>query len=1223
MPWPIDRIFESDDGSIWAATGWGALHLKGKQATVYTSAQMGQVLEVLAPDVRLVLVPDDMVPHRSWREGIGVRVVQGSYSGIGRGQLPMVIWAVAPNSPGAMAGLQVGDRILKIDGDVPDVPHLALNGDAGTSVNLLIKRGRDRPFEVTIQRDQVSGGYRDFSLSDMLKDRRGHLWFALAWGGEMVCYRPQSALLPWQLYGVADGFYSGDRPRIVLAKDGHIWSVSNHFLGGVNRFRPLLDDADRGTWTSVWLSEIGGDDVHTAIGQTQDGTLWIGGHSGVLYIFRQGAWTVWHPPDTPVSRPRVIDLLETADGKLHIAHLGEDVTQLDHAMSRWVTLEGLNYQCETNDGKQWFLSQDAGVVSYDQGDKEEQWIRYGVEDGLMDTPVALIATRDGVLWAAGKHGDAAATARMEGLRWDLQTHPQFAQSIDRRAVFEAQDGSVLFGSAVGLSTSRGHKGGVLQFQLLKNNWTHHTPPGAPLYTNGIGQTQNGDLWFGGRGLNRYDGQDWFAISHIEGIAPLVLSVLGTSDGFWVGTHANGLFYTDGETWTQHTSQNGLLSNRVGAIHQTDAHSIWVFTDRGAARFDGQTWINDVLPEELLGEHTKLRTSQEGHLWINNLSILDKRNTRLWTVRHMPDAIPPETEIVVALDEVSYPGNTTVVWQGHDRWGTTPQADLLYAWRMDGGPWSEFSYQTSELYYLLDSGEHTFEVKARDRAFNEDPTPAIVHFVVVPQVWQQPWFIGLVVVMFLAIGVQTARVILRDREMRLLAESANASKSIFLANMSHEIRTPMNAILGYAQILESADNLPEEHRKAVGTIEQSGKHLLALINDILDISKIEAGREQLHLESFNLPRLLDGLSRMFEIRCEQKDLRWQLDADVPEMYVHGDEGKLRQVLINLLGNAVKFTESGEVKLKVEALGDDRYVFWVLDTGPGIPQNKQSAIFEPFQQEKEGMRQGGTGLGLAISRRHIQMMGSEIVLESIPGEGAQFSFALTLPPGEAVAELDTDWSGVKHLADGQSVYALVVDDVETNRDVLSQILTHIGVSVDTAENGQEALDMIARKMPDIVLLDIRMPVMDGPQTLAQVFEQYGHEAMVMVAVTASVFDHQRKQYLDMGFDGLIDKPLRAEQVYETLAQFLDVKYIYKEVEKPAEMPVKADWQDLELPADLYKRLVYAIEIHSITDLRDLLVEINEESPALAKHLEDLAGEFDMMGIHEAVKGLGPKS
>ncbi len=453
-----------------------------------------------------------------------------------------------------------------------------------------------------------------------------------------------------------------------------------------------------------------------------------------------------------------------------------------------------------------------------------------------------------------------------------------------------------------------------------------------------------------------------------------------------------------------------------------------------------------------------------------------------------------------------------------------------------------------------------------------------------------------------------------------AEQANQAKSVFLANMSHEIRTPMNAILGYAQILDRDPGLDDRFRKAIETIGHSGEHLLGLINDILDISKIEAGREQLNPTDFDLQGMLGGLGGMFEMRCQQKDLSWRLEVDVPAGQVHGDEGKLRQVLINMLGNAVKFTHQGDVTLRVKSGENDQYEFEVSDTGPGIPQDKQAAIFQPFQQEDEGIRQGGTGLGLAISLRHVEMMGGEIGLESTPGAGSRFTFTLPLPPGQGPAKEEPvmDWSRVVHLAEGCSVRALVVDDVAANRDVLEQMLTRIGVEVETAEDGAQALDLIRRQMPDIVFLDIRMPVMDGPETLERLFEEHGRDATVVVAVTASVFDHQREHYLAMGFGEFIDKPLRAEQIYACLFDLLDVDYEFAEdATGVTEVDQAPDWQEILLPSDLYDGLISALEAHSITQVReriDAVEALGGEGKLLAARLRELAGQYDLEAIRD---------
>lgn len=456
-----------------------------------------------------------------------------------------------------------------------------------------------------------------------------------------------------------------------------------------------------------------------------------------------------------------------------------------------------------------------------------------------------------------------------------------------------------------------------------------------------------------------------------------------------------------------------------------------------------------------------------------------------------------------------------------------------------------------------------------------------------------------------------------------ADAANQAKSTFLANMSHEIRTPLNAILGFTQILDGDSNLNPQQRKSIATIGQSGAHLLALINDILDISKIEAGHESLNETNFDLLGMVQTVGSMFEMRCQQRALQWQLDADVPNVRVFGDEGKLRQILINLLGNSVKFTDSGQVGLTLRVAEGDVYKFEVWDTGPGIPKDKQAAIFEPFQQDQEGLKKGGTGLGLAISVRHVEMMGGHMGLESEVGVGTTFFFSLPLP---AVDEPDVDapervdWARAKHIVSDTPVRALIIDDVETNREMLAQLLGKIGVETITAANGQDALTLIHQEMPDIVYADIRLSQMDGSEMLARIQEMFGEQATKVVAVTASVFEHQRQNYIDMGFDEFLLKPLSADLVYKSLADLLGVGFEFGEQEAGGGSGFEAiDMSSIKIAPELHDELMDAVDTHSITQLRQALAKLEGEAPALASHLGDMAKEFDMMGIKNAIEGL----
>ncbi|MCH8311493.1 MAG: PAS domain S-box protein, partial [Nitrospinae bacterium] len=309
-------------------------------------------------------------------------------------------------------------------------------------------------------------------------------------------------------------------------------------------------------------------------------------------------------------------------------------------------------------------------------------------------------------------------------------------------------------------------------------------------------------------------------------------------------------------------------------------------------------------------------------------------------------------------------------------------------------------------------------------------------------------------------MELAQAMLVSEAAKREAEDANKTKSAFLANMSHEIRTPLNAILGFSQILLEEKNIVGEQRRALQTIDRSGSHLLELINDILDLSKIEAGHMELILNDFDLKEMVLGLIEMFKVRCDKKGLAIEVQGlPTDACLVHGDEVKLRQILTNLLGNAVKFTASGEITLVLDIRENHHYQFTVMDTGEGIPLKAQSKIFEAFRQDEAGHKKGGTGLGLAIALKQLQLMESDLKLESEPGRGSNFFFTLHLPKAQTDVKKHTGKNiKVIGLAPGFHVKALVCDDVVENREVLSKFLSSVGIEIIVAETGEQAIEMV---------------------------------------------------------------------------------------------------------------------------------------------------------------------
>ncbi len=385
-----------------------------------------------------------------------------------------------------------------------------------------------------------------------------------------------------------------------------------------------------------------------------------------------------------------------------------------------------------------------------------------------------------------------------------------------------------------------------------------------------------------------------------------------------------------------------------------------------------------------------------------------------------------------------------------------------------------------------------------------------------------------------------------KEAEAAADAANQAKSEFLANISHEIRTPMNAILGYTQILARDGALHPFQRDAIATISHSGDHLMHLIDEILDLSKIDAGRMELEPVDFDLSALIAEITALFQHPCEEKQLGLRVEGESWDRpcHVSGDEGKLRQLLINLVGNAVKFTDRGRITLRVTSELEDRWRFEVEDTGVGIAPEMQTQIFEPFHQGPGARKHGGAGLGLALAHRHAALMGGELTLRSELGRGSCFAFTLPLPRSTRPAfATRSKTPEVERLANGYKVRVLVVDDIRENREVLATMLSMVGCDIGLAENGRQAMEAIQVSRPDVVFLDIRGRQGDGIETARSIARDFGSTAPKIVATSASVLAHERERYIQAGCDDFLAKPFRAARVYACLHELLGVEYEYR--------------------------------------------------------------------------------
>ncbi len=1098
---------------------------------------------------------------------------------------------------------------VKLDfGDPVDFPHnkVPMLATEDGSVWIGTRQGalRIKNDEMTLYSDKaIYNNFQQalptFDIYSICKEKPGTIWFGLRDGRIYKCQfqTPKMISKPlWHRIDLAKDYIRADFPMIKINSLGEVFIVSGMSGGGINIYK-------NNKWEQQnFKLKFGVDDKHNDVLELKDGSVWIAG-LGRVFIYKSNRWKMFESPALPFP-PNRLALYQTNNGNLWVIGLSNEVWRIDLSYQRWRTYKNLIFQVEGRNGEKWFIRVDGTIVRCDSS--MQKWTIYDQSHGLIDFPVAILITKDGGVWVAGSHNQTAATAYFDGKRWVKQLHPKLGWGIDRRAVFEANDHSLWFGSCSDVLYDKGQVGGLVRYtnvepsNISKLHFEYHYAVSNSKLRSvyGIGETKDSILWIGQLGFYSYNQTTnaWKKITEPSGLDENFVDCISTSGAgdIWVGTRTNGLFWLSNSTkvWKHFTTKNGLSSNTIINILADSSDNVWVATDRDISYFDGESWTEKAFrgffkPKM---DGISIRSTKDGRIWIDqNPPVWYRRAlykeglpkeslAEFKTVSYSPDKLPPVTIITFSQEQIAQPGNVILSWSAIDPWKYTPTDQIQYSYRIDKNPWYPYTNKTNEIFLSLPNGYHTFEVRARDRDFNVDLTPAKVEFYVIPPTWKQAWFISLISFFLLIITFFILYLYQRNKIIHQISET----KSRLFANISHELRTPLTLIIGPIEKALSLPMINHELSKLLNLANRNCYRLLRLTNQVLDFRKIEAGQLKFEPIKGDIVEFLREEVTVFNETAESRKINLKFETEFEKLNIWFDKDKIEKVIFNLLSNALKFTYSnGSISVKIlrqpggkkniipgfrKLISFNEWVEIVVsDTGIGISKENLTKIFDRFYQIEGHSKAavGGTGIGLSVVKELVKIHHGEIDVESVEREGTTFKVRIPLIEQEIFEEVKTRVKVEEQTVNKPKIVSKEPPELETmlnkldkskskilivedNEDMRKYIVGELedDYQVVEAVDGFDGFQKAINCCPDIIISDIMMPQMDGIDFCRKIKADTQTDYIAVILLTARSSDENKIEGLETGADDYIVKPFNTNELLLKIHNIIERQKRFRE-------------------------------------------------------------------------------